>query len=334
MGHLKRSITALEKKAWIGAAEPSSNYRSLLTDICAAIVVAGRPYDSYHDRRNHAPSIPDYSSVVSFAYQILTDEETQEKWIISCQAERAICSPLGEKAVYTPIFSLMKYVKNFQINDLCVNSNDSVVPALSEHPEFVKHSRFNVSSGTSDAQLLRFQVNSSLLNKMLGLPNGCIQQLVDDGVIKPCNSTNVLRDQLFDLREVSELFNQVYQPRSSDRHVSPNSKELTTHLTTYGKALSDVVSRSLNGSIPDSTNLSAIVVSDSDYREWLLQRLEDACKDAVPVHKARAALQCGEKKFREIVMQSQLKYCSYSFNDTQLDGTSFFEYLIKNSRTY
>lgn len=149
---------------------------------------------------------------------------------------------------------------------------------------------------------------ATLLTKILGLPNGCTQQLVDDGVITSCNSTNVLRDKLFDLRRVSELLGGACQSEASGLIVTPKSKELTSHLTTYGKPFSDVVSRPLNGSIPDSTNLNKIVVSESDFSGWLLSMLREACEDPVPTYKAKAALQCGDQRIKAIVKARHIKF--------------------------
>ncbi|WP_292950258.1 MULTISPECIES: TniQ family protein [unclassified Neptuniibacter] len=328
----KRPITSLEEKAWVHATDNPSNYKDLLTDICAAIVVAGRPYDSYHDRRNHAPTISEYSSVVSLAYKILTDTWTQEAWIGSCKAERDVCLPLGDKVTYAPVLSLEKHARTFKVTDIYGSSGGSDSTTFEENAEFVKQSRFNVIPASSDTDLLRYQVSSSQLTKMLGLPNGCIQQMVDDGVIKPCNSTNVLRDQLFDMRQFSKLFSDACQAEASGRLVTPKSKELTTHLTSYGKVLSDVASGVLNGSITDSSELNQIVVNELQYKKWLAAMLENACSETVPAYKAQAALKCGDKKIKTLIHRGEIKCSRLCTSYGSIDGNSLLEFITKTMK--
>lgn len=206
------------------------------------------------------------------------------------------------------------------------DSHASTYAPMHEYALFVKPSRRNKTVIKSDEDI-RYQVRASDLASVMEIPSTEVQHLIDGKVIKPANSTNVLRDQLFDLRALLRLRT---SPLNISDHVSvsPDSKAFTKHLTSYGRLLTDVIKNKINGACFEGYCFSGIRISPADLANWLAQELSTACQEPVPAYKAKAVIGCSDQKLRDLVSEGKLLWTGQSCSTEYIDGASLYRYIV------
>lgn len=307
------AVSALEQKAW-----NSDLSHDELDSICQMIVKLSRPYDSFHQTSHGVPQEHGYSGLVKRSYQMIENTERQSQWIGSIESVRDGIRALGNRAVQLPIEGL-DIIQPDHITS-------SPGPLMPEHKLFIKPSR-SKSLSIKINEDLRFQVRSSDLASVMGIPSSEVQYLIDSKAIKPVNRTNIHRDQLFDLRAL--LSYRMSPSNDSDCLViRPNSKELTKHLTSYGRLLAEVINHNIEDAFYQGYNFAEIRISQAGLSDWLSEELRSACQEPVPSYKAKAVLGCNDQALRELVTEGELHWIRYGTSFNYIDGRSFYRFLL------
>lgn len=333
----QRIVTALEKQI-VSQLEHDEYDRDLIKDLCAAIVIAARPFDSMHQAVGSVGSMAGYSTLVSQAYKLLQSRETQVQWLQACQRERSGVAILGESALLRPFFNLRKNLSRHTIagqirpGESSQSSSDEWAPC--ERTELIKP--YRLKGAKSDEAVLRYQVTLHELAVTLDIPSSEIQALVDGGAISATNTTTVLRDQLFDLRSLAMIMQKL--PILDEQavgsqclvHVTTKSWLFEEHLTTFGELLSDVITGRVRCYVDEGRTLSSLFIEEEDLQVWLNYQLSVACQAPVAIHRAARSLRCGHKRVRELVQAGKLSWAKWSQNGERVDGSLLFE-LLKTS---
>ena len=311
-------VSELEQNVWQSALSSDE-----LDSICEMIVKLSRPYDSFHQSCNAVSQEHGYSELVHRSYLMLENTDIQQEWIDSVEMVRDGLNDLGNKAVRLPVDGLNRIARS--------DSRTSTYAPMHEYTLFVKPSRRNKTVIKSNEDI-RYQVRASDLASVMGIPSAEIQHLIDGKVTKPANSTNVLRDQLFDLRTLLCLRTSTSSIDDYVR-VSLGSKALTKHLTSYGRLLADVIKNKINGAFFEGYNFTEIRISPADLSNWLTKELNTACQEPVPAYKAKAVIGCSDQRLHALVAEGSFYWARCAGSMESVDGDSFLRY-IKYSSGY
>jgi hypothetical protein len=310
-----------QARAWSIFNEHSASISSdkdWLRDVCLAILVAARPYDSMFQKIGFVPnSERQISKLVKTAYQLLTDKSFQEYWNNQINLLRSDVGHINylETNLKTKWLANSPAAANFEYT-------------LEERAQFVKPSRRKLH----DKCPIMFQGTYSDVAAILCIPSVEVSSLIESGVITAVNTTNVIRDQIFDLSVISKLVNEQAALDSKRKEdsiaVTPSSSELKEHAASFGQLLADVLSTKIQGHIAVNEGLCVITVSNTCYAIWLRKELERVCSEDVPLHIAARVLRCGEKTVLEMPKKGSLRFSRISTGGRdRIDGQSLFEYI-------
>jgi len=259
--------SSLEKRVWECVSKNSQHCKSLLSDICAAIAVAARPLDNIHLKQGLAPKMPGYSELVETAYQLLSDEEAQMYWANTCVQARSTVATLGDRAVLAPMHNLKRLLTPNGLIKLTIKSEGFLTLKIVEYNQFVKSRRKRFLNGDLTDRL---QVDVTRLSQILEAPQGCLQRIIADGLLKPCNNATVPRDLIYNLQDAAILINSIRLEEVTTNFVEidPRSRYLSRHLGTYGELISALLRKNLSGGLRGASLRSAYVDKEQ-FEDWL-----------------------------------------------------------------
>ena len=257
------------------------------------------------------------SKLVKTAYQLLTDKLFKEYW------DNQIC-------LRRPDFGPRNYLETNLKTKWLANSPAAAnfEYTLEEREQLVKPSRRKLQ----DKCPIMFQGTYSDVAALLCIPSVEVSPLIESGVISAVNTTNIIRDQIFDLSVIYGLVNEQsaleVECIEDAIAVNPSSSGLKEHAASFGQLLADILSTKVKGCIFIHNNQCQTYVSNEHYGEWLMKQLERVCSEDVPLHIAAGVLRCGEKAVLEMPKKGSLKFSRISTGGRdRIDGQSLFEYI-------
>lgn len=334
----KSPHTLLEARLWQSVRENRGIDLHAIADVCAAIAVIARPFDSLYRHTHAVPNISNYSALVQRAYLVLESKIERSEWVRQSIEKRKCIDVLGSDALRAPLNNLNKLLErplslDFSAYDIQRPLTQPASASLSEYPEFTKLARQVLANTTgSDSDLMRYHVDASRFADYAQIAVNDLQQLVDANCLTSLNTTNVLRDQLFDLRDLVLLLDKVSTvefPESSTVELSADSQELKSHFARYGALIGAVLNKEVRGWIQPDLQFGHINVHSEDLKQWLRVQLQKECTGPISMNKAMSALQCGETTLRNLVREGCFSWARWRTGKEWVDGPSLFTYLTR-----
>ena len=302
----------------------------LLEDLCLAICALSRPFDSLIQPINAVKYILNYSDLVDDAYQIIQNKSAIEQWVSNCKVQRLHHSYDFNRAVDLPVkifMNKLKYVDSYKmIVDESFNFN-----TLTKHENIlsIRNYRKNLSSNEED---FRYHVTFKEVALILNIDSSDVSNLICTKKIRALNSTNVIRDQIFDIRSILSLINS-YKIDSDKKDklykITKNNKAFNFYLCKFTQLLCAIFNDEISGFTDVEDDELVIFVNFEDFKHWVLTSLETTCQSSLSISNSKKLLRCNESKIKEYINSTKLKLVSstISSND-RIDGPMLYRLFI------
>lgn len=160
--------------------------------------------------------------------------------------------------------------------------------------------------------------------------------MVDTSCLKPLNTTNVLRDQLFDLRDLVFIIQQASVAEFSEGStvtLTADSQILKSHFVRYWTLIGAVLNNEIRGWIQPELQFLRLHVHEEDLEGWLNVQLQKACCEPISMNRVMKALHCGETTLRKLVREGCFSWARWNTNKEWVDGPSLLRYLTNETTT-
>jgi hypothetical protein len=148
------------------------------------------------------------------------------------------------------------------------------------------------------------------------------------------NSTSLIRDQLFDTRQVANVLSKFDQlPHSNNLvTVTPKTKALRTYFVNYGWLLKDILNKRLSGYFPTTQNLSKVMVSKDEFEEWIIDSFKISCQEHQSKTNVIRGLGISKNELYELIEAGELRWALLQHNGRAIEGDSLRHYVMKSQR--
>lgn len=321
-----QQISDFEMNLWTQLTEESLGAPDALREVSAAIMLVARPFDSMIAPLNRFPATSNLWRVASTAYQLLQDPCSGSE-IIRKRAERN--EPLGFELSLSQRLAQVPPMKGSA--SLATNPSGDMPEILLEEDksEFVTNKRNQVNRDRAIRDL-EYQIDARGLAQVIGIPMTELRYCLKSHCITPLNNTHVVRQQIFDIRDLHCLSELVGQNNDSGAStlVSMNDVRLDRNLTSYGRLLAAVWSREVKGRLFWSNNVPTIEIDENTFDKWLGAELRAQCSGNLECYRVMAALHCGKGRLMSLVSAGRLECVDWVIGGRdKITGASYLEYL-------
>jgi hypothetical protein len=330
-------LSPLELKLWDDVCAPSSKTIGLVDDVVNTVFAIARPFDTVSHQFQTLPEFFGMSQLISRSYMVLQSQGALEVWREQCRDARASLAELGDRALLAPVYRLESNLNycSFETKGSDLSFEDEKGDGmifLVEYSEFIRPARKKLITINHDEDA-RFHVDREQLTSLFNLASEDFLSAVDNKQIKPINSTAIIRDQLFDSREVLELVQSFCKKiPSSWLLVSRRDIQLRRHICEFGDLLNALFRHEIQGGTANGLDLASVFVEPISFNKWLIEQRENACKQAVSKPQACAALGCGLKKLDQMVKSGTLKLAAFKHESGSIDGPCLLEHCKLKSK--
>ena len=312
-----------------------NNQNNLLVGgICEAICSIARPLDFIHPIVHTISHCENYSLLVKTAYNFFNTPDLLDRWNDISSIEKPYLINLRNDLVNFQLFNLKNKLKKIQF---CINikptpSDDNYLDLIKlENVSFAKHARQNICSHVDD---LRHQVTFKEIATILNIKSSEVSHLTGKHRLKPLNTSSIIRDQIYDVRDLFQLINN-YTIESNiifEDYIEIHCKEkmFFRYLTTFSSLIGSIFDQSVSAYIKTNNCEFSVLIKKTDLTKWLLNKVSEACKQPVAFSNARKLLRCSDLVLQEYIDSQQLKlYKTTNHRSNQmLDGTMLHDLFI------
>ncbi|MGS0824385.1 TniQ family protein [Shewanella sp. 0m-8] len=329
---LKTPLSPLEISLWPSPSGYLKINEDGLTDVCNAIYAMARPLDPLRQNWGRIPYSCNHHELVLKAVHLLESQQFYNQWVKFADAEwRMTCLNLNPARLFK---ASLHNTYGFELK----NSWPSMV--IEEKTQYVQAARL---AYLSRKQVIKPQkhLDVTLLGILLNLEPVSIKQLLDDKVLATnnstlINSTDVLKDKLFDTEYVLKVFKRFSRKKHIENPLSidANSTLFATYATTYSALMNAVVNGDIRARFPNFPDLSEIIVNQTQFSSWLLQSLQNACETALPIEIVANVLSenCNDVKLR--VKNGDFYWEKWKRNgQAWINGASFEHFLQQDPKS-
>ncbi|WP_341939650.1 TniQ family protein [Marinimicrobium sp. C2-29] len=204
-----------------------------------------------------------------------------------------------------------------------------------EMVEYVRPSRKKwIRNG--DLSALRYQADHLGLSEYLGVSKPDLLKVTEADLIQPINSTSIVRDQLFDVREAVKVLSVMPAPADTSgyRLLTVKDKALRSHLCKYGEVLCAVLQGEIPGYFDKGCDMSTVRVREEELSLWLARKFERECDGPVALPAASAAIGCSIEKTKKLVKSGHLALARWQRYVDAIDGPSLYALVSERHRSH
>jgi hypothetical protein len=289
-----------------------------LSLLIQAMVFMARPFDARIDALQRVPYSPNHSRLVLNAFALLEDPSVQFDW----QKRNQQKNGLFAEPIIQPKLKQLDFPRELEIK--------SIAPDFVERPEYVSRAR-NKLRMTDNGESVPYQVFHDELAALFAINKADLIDLINKKVLTSLNSTEVLRDQIFDYRKFAQLIAANFYNEIPEGWIVVDRKStfLRQNLTEYGSLLTALLTKDVLGGFTDNVNVSSVIVEPERFQNWLQQQIEVICGEPISPTDAAKVLRCSRDEIDELVKQGILKWASWQRGATLVDGPSLYQYLLQ-----
>lgn len=334
-------VTSLEKRVWgckdFSLEIPVEDEASkLLQDVCHAIRVLSRPFDSVHEPVRRVPNCRDHSKLVDLAYAVLDAKEPVLQWAAACRERRADLGYLGERVVLAPIYNLAKNLNKVPPHlsgwDFGPASSEGTQWSFPEHMAYAKGTTTRCLRSDNPEEL-RYLVDSEGAGLALKVRSEDVEVFVKGGILNPLHYTTHPNNRRFDVRDLEMLLPRLArEPDQSFTEVRSDSQRLLRYLALYGRLVMKIHKGEIEGGVPEGRrDLSSVYVREDQLQPWLEERLIANTQQQLPIYLVVDGLGCGEQFIELLVEKEALAWSKSSYRHRNILGRSYRDYILNRS---
>lgn len=323
---LHQQVSDFEMHLWNQLTEESLGNAEALREISAAMMLVARPFDSMIDPLSRFPATSNLWRIASTAFQILQDPCSVSE-IIRMRAERGASlgfqSELNQRLAQVPP---MKGAAPLAINP---SGDNPKITLTEDKSEFVTNKRVQLNQ-ERETRSLEYQIDARGLAQVIGIPMTELRYCLENCCITPLNQTHVVRQQIFDIRDLDGLSEVIGQrnDKGAATLVAMTDIRLDCNLTSFGRLLASVWSREVKGRLFWSNNVPIIEIDENTLDNWLGAELRAQCSGNLECYRVMAALHCGKSKLMSLVSGGRLECVDWVRGGRdQIVGASYLAYV-------
>ncbi|WP_303288186.1 TniQ family protein [Marinobacter sp. SS8-8] len=328
-------ISDLESHLWAQLGQNPSNVdRTVIHDLCRAILYMMRPFDSLHDTLEAAPRLIEHSEYVARAYRTLKEPGFFAQWRMQCHEKRKDLLPLGEEFIEAPckLFSdgLLndwngpKHGLNIPLGGVSV---EEVIP---ENTRYIAQPRREAGFELEDGIGYRYQLDIASIASTMAWNEEDVEDLVSNGIFPTFKNVKQSKKRRFDAKQIIGRLRQFpVQTTDGFIEIEADSPIFRRNFANPGMLVNDILKKVIPGGFGEGNFLSKIFVDESRFEKWLLQQRKSATRRSVSLNKVTFALDCTEQDVRRLVEEKKVKWATHQEWEKWIDGPSLFEYMIR-----
>ena len=286
---------ALATKAY-PSVKGDSHYRSeRKIPIGDAIIRMARPFDRILQPMQKMHYSANHSNLAMQGYQYLDNADFRSIW------ENEFKCSLSDSLNYTSkvFHERLEYV------------TDARKKAIKNHP----------------ASMLRRQVTQQALAQTLKVELIDMADVVRLSQFPKQNNAKIYKIKLFDFEDVLEFFSKFTNKKLlATIRVNTKDRRFKQYLTNYSQLLADMCDNLIDAELTKQTDLSQVIIQESQFISWLQSRLIKACEQPVGFTNARYMLGKLPVDLKRMIPTTCLHYAKWR-NDKSIDGPSLLEYV-------
>ena len=304
--------------------KPGISYR--ISGLCAALMAMSRPFDIHYQPHQRLPKTLKLSELILKALAILESNDARSQWVAAYRQIR----PSRLVHERKPLDSLKDELNTYDIKFTDTVSHP--ILELKELDEYIKPARRKRVHGRPEDY--RYHVHHDGLARALNLSSTDLMKLTVSETLPRTNSTSLIRDQLFDTRQISNVllkFNQL--PHSNNLvTVTPKTKALRTYFVNYGWLLKDILNKRLSGYFPITQDLSKVMVLKGEFKNWIIDSFIIACQAHQSKTNVIRGLGISKNELYELIETGELRWALLQHNGRAIEGDSLRHYVMKSQR--
>jgi hypothetical protein len=158
-----------------------------------------------------------------------------------------------------------------------------------------------------------------------------LSDLINKKVLISLNSTDVLRDKIFDYRILAQFIEANFWDEIPIGWIEINRKSacLRQNLSEYGSLLMAILSKNVRGGFTNKVNIASVIVEPESFKNWLQLQMQLMCLESVSPAAAAQALSCSNNEIENLVKQGDLKWAAWQRGTNAVDGPSLYKYLCQ-----
>ena len=322
-----QGISDFEMNLWNELTDESLGNPEALREISAAMMLVARPFDSMIGPLNRFPATSNLWEIASTAYQLLQDPCSVYE-IIRMRAKRA--ASLGFHSSLQLRLAQVPPMKGAAFRATNPSGDIPEIRLGEDRIEFVANKRVQLNQ-EREVRNLEYQIDARGLAHVIGIPMTELRYCLDCRCITPLNSTHVVRQQVFDIRDLgslSEVLGHTNDGGANSALVSMNDVRLDRNLTSFGRLLAAVWSREIKGHLFWSAEVLSIEIDESTLDNWLRAELRGQCSGNLECYRVMAALHCGKSTLMSLVSGGRLECVDWVRGGRdQIVGASYLAYV-------
>lgn len=297
-----------------------------LRALTACLVRVWRPWDNLLPSLKKLVMLDTLSADLTQAYLLLCDPAYQAAWLRQLQVQRGAClSQLGEAAILLPDKILQQALPEPWVTEEPSPAliKERALPVFKEREnQLIPLARRHLIRQSSD---LHYQLSSTQLGQLLCISHSELNTLVEQKVLTPLNHTKVIRDRLFDLRQVDGLLARLplasIQSADSWVMLGALSKSLELHGISLGQALVYVFTGDLPAVRPTiSAALGQLMVNPLALERLMKRHLDEQLSRKQSTSWVAAVLDVPVLAVSDMVNKGLLLWANWRICGTTLDG--------------
>lgn len=283
-----------------------------------AMMFMARPYDARIDALQRVPFSQNHSQLILDALALLEDPSVKVEWQTRNQQKNGLFSA----AIIKPKLKQLDNYKNTETISIDAN--------FTERPEYVSRAR-NKPLMNDRGESLPYQVFHDDLAGLFSIRKEDLVDLIHKKALISLNSTEVLRDKIFDYRVLAQFIETRFFEVIPIEWIEINRKSPFLHqnLTEYGCLLTAILTNTVIGGFTDKVNISSVIVEPESFKKWHQLQIKLICSESISPKAAAQALRCSRDEIDNLVKQGVLKWASWQRGATLVDGPSLYQYLMQ-----
>ncbi|QYK03116.1 TniQ family protein [Shewanella psychrotolerans] len=307
-----------------------ANKTSAIKDMFLASQRVIRPFDSFFELMKTPYELDNWPAILLDSLRLLNDSACALSWHKKLILQRACLKPIGELAVGLPYVSLLsKLENNWPITNVAFEScTPHAAHKITESPAFtsIKKARQPYSN-----EELKYHADTEQMSEVLGLEDhDAFYKLVDKNLIPPLKQLRILRDSIFDLKQITKTL----EALSSNNGDWLDYDQYWYLLEHFGVRTTDWLQLLMNNkvtfrlSIEQHTLMESIQVDRTSLQATLVRSLKMMKQAKLSSVRTKHILGLNQTSLAFLAKNNNLKLFSYN-NQAHITGQDFIN-LIRN----
>jgi hypothetical protein len=303
------------------------NIKNRISGLCATMMAMARPFDIHYQPHQRLPITKHLSEHILKALSILESNDARSLWMSAYRCQR----PSKLVHEWNPLDTLNEELRICDIWFTNTINRDPI--EFTELESYIKLARRKrVQTGKTEG--FRYHVHHDGLARALNISSSELIKLTASETLPRINSTTLIRDQLFDLRQIEKALDGFTALPASKGliTITQKTKELRTYFVSYGWLLKDILNNKIPGCFPLKQDLSEVMMSKIEFEHWLIESFKVACQQHHRKSTVIRALKISKYELYDLIESDDLRWSPLQQGGEAIDGESLKTYMMNSSK--